>query len=361
MDQTDRGNADFKCMLGWIWASGFSQTLFLLQHIASPFFTHELFRKAFMPHFTFLNIRLQKNHCNAPAQQIQAFAQLPFQFLLQNLFPSENAAIILETNFDRLEEPMKNHAIRIFAILLIFVPASFFTTTLLAQDNTGGTESAPGRNWEDTAELSYVQTGGNTEVLTFSGKNMVKYNFTEKLDGSWEVGLLYGKTEGEKNAERYYSDLRLDYNASATFYYYLMGGWEQDKFAGIDRRLYVGPGVGYNIVATERQALSTEAGLDYAKETYTDDTEDDFMEGRFLAKYAYTFTPKTKFTQSAEYLHNFNDAEKYRVNTVTGLTTQLTDMFSLKLTYEVNYQNKPSPETLENTDTTFSAALVVNF
>lgn len=256
---------------------------------------------------------------------------------------------------------MKNHAIRIFAILLIFVPASFFTTTLLAQDNTGGTESAPGRNWEDTAELSYVQTGGNTEVLTFSGKNMVKYNFTEKLDGSWEVGLLYGKTEGEKNAERYYSDLRLDYNASATFYYYLMGGWEQDKFAGIDRRLYVGPGVGYNIVATERQALSTEAGLDYAKETYTDDTEDDFMEGRFLAKYAYTFTPKTKFTQSAEYLHNFNDAEKYRVNTVTGLTTQLTDMFSLKLTYEVNYQNKPSPETLENTDTTFSAALVVNF
>lgn len=239
-----------------------------------------------------------------------------------------------------------------FALILIFTP------TIQAQEKAGA--DTP-KNWEDAAELSYVQTAGNTEVLTFSAKNLIKYGFSEKLDGSWEAGLLYGKTDGEKNAERYYSDLRLDYKPSENLYYYLMGGWLKDEFAGIDQRIYLGPGAGYNILTGERQTLSTEAGIDYANETYTDDTEADFMEGRFMAEYEYIFNPKTKFTQSAEYLHNFDNADKFRINTATAITTQLTDIFSLKVTYEVNYQNEPSPEVLENTDSTFSAALVVNF
>jgi putative salt-induced outer membrane protein len=215
--------------------------------------------------------------------------------------------------------------------------------------------------WEDTAELSYVQTGGNTDVLTFSGNNSLKYTFSESWTSTWDVGLLYGKTDGDKNAERYYTDLRTDYKASDRLYYYALGGWLKDPFAGIDERFYLGPGAGYKILTGKTHFLSTEASLNYATETYTDESDGDFMEGRFLGKYEYVFNPKTKFTQKGEYLHNFDDSEKYRVNTVSSLTTQLTDMFSLKVKYEVKYQNKPSPETLENTDTLFSVALVVNF
>lgn len=224
-----------------------------------------------------------------------------------------------------------------------------------------GISSAEDKKWEDAAELSYVQTGGNTEVLTFSGNNALKYNFTANWIGSWDVGLLYGKTDGEVNAERYFTDLRTDYKASDTLYYYALGGWLKDRFAGIDKRLYIGPGAGYEILTGDTHFLSTEAGLNYATETDTDGNEEDFMEGRFFGRYEYVFNPKTKFTQTAEYLHNFDDAAKYRINTVSGLTTQLTDMFSLKVTYEVKYQNEPSPDTLENTDTLFSVALVANF
>lgn len=224
-----------------------------------------------------------------------------------------------------------------------------------------GTVQAQEKKWEDAAELSYVQTGGNTDVLTFSGNNSLKYGFSEKLSGTWDVGLLYGKTDGEKNAERYFTDLRMDYHTSDTLYLYALGGWLQDEFAGIDKRIYLGPGAGLKILTGDRHFFSTEAGLDYAKENYVDGSDSSFLEGRLLGEYEYVLNPKTKFTQSAEYLHNFDDAEKFRINTVTGLTTQLTDLFSLKVSYEMNYQNEPSPKTLKNTDTLFSVALVVNF
>lgn len=224
-----------------------------------------------------------------------------------------------------------------------------------------GSTLADEKQWEDSAELSYVQTGGNTDIMTFSGNNSLKYSFSEKWVGTWKLGALYGETDGVNNAERYYTDLRMDYGASDTLYCYAIAGWLQDKFAGIDRRLYVGPGAGYKFLNSERHNLSTEAGLSYAAETYSDDTDSNFLEGRFMGKYEFVFNPKTKFTQTAEYLHNFDDSEKYRINTLTGLVTQLTDMFSLKISYEMNFQNEPTPETLDQADTLFSVALVVNF
>jgi putative salt-induced outer membrane protein len=217
------------------------------------------------------------------------------------------------------------------------------------------------KNWEDTAELSYVQTGGNTEVLTLSGNNSLEYNFSENWKGTWNVGLLYGKTGGVKNAERYSTGLRADYESSDVLYYYILGGWLKDEFAGIDNRFHIGPGAGYKILTGERHNLSLEGGLSYAREAYTDEDDNSFLEGRFLGEYEFVFNPKTKFIQSAEYLHNFDDADKFRVNTVSGLTTQLTDILSLKISYEMNYQNEPPPEALEQTDTRFSVALVVNF
>ena len=214
--------------------------------------------------------------------------------------------------------------------------------------------------WEDSAELSYVQTGGNTDVLTFSAKNKLTYNFSEKWSGMWKVGILYGETDGVKNAERYNTDLRTDYKPNERHYYYAMAGWFQDKFAGIDNRYYLGPGAGYRLLNGERNILDVEAGLNYAMEDYTDDTRNDFLEGRGFTKYEFVFNPKTRFSQSLEYLHNFDDGSKYRINTVTALTTALTEMFSLKVSYEINYNNKPTPESLKQTDTVFAAALVVN-
>ena len=56
------------------------------------------------------------------------------------------------------------------------------------------------KKWSDEAELSYVETSGNTEVLSLSAKNNLGYQFTERLSGQWSLSALYGETGGEKNS-----------------------------------------------------------------------------------------------------------------------------------------------------------------
>jgi putative salt-induced outer membrane protein len=224
-----------------------------------------------------------------------------------------------------------------------------------------GAVHAEEKPWSDQAELSYVETGGNTDVRTISAKNLLKYKFTEKLEGSWELGTLYGESDGEKNAERYFTELRLDYSFKVRLYTYAIGGWLKDEFAGFDARYYIGPGMGYKFLTGPKHLLLGEAGVNYVREEYTDDTDEDYVEGRAFTKYQYAFTEKNKFSQSLEFLYNFENSKNYKVNSVTALVSALNSYLSMKASYEIKYNNLPVPSTLDKTDTMLGIALVINF
>ena len=217
------------------------------------------------------------------------------------------------------------------------------------------------KRWSDEAELSFVDTGGNTDVTTLSAKNLLKYQFSEKLQGAWKLGALYGEADGEKNAESYFTELRLDYLFTKRFYSFAIGGWLQDEFAGIDSRYYVGPGVGYKFLTGPKHFLVGEAGLNYVNEEYTDDTDKDYLGGRAFAEYEYAFTEKNRFSQSVEFLYDFSDSDNYNVNSETAVISALNDFLSLKASYTIKYDNQPVPSTLEETDTVLAITLVVNF
>ncbi len=217
------------------------------------------------------------------------------------------------------------------------------------------------KKWSDEAELSFVDAGGNTETTTLSAKNHLKYLFTEQLEGEWKLSALYGQTGGEKNAENYSTNLRMNYLFTKRFYAAGNVGWEKDEFAGIDNRYYLGPSVGYKFLTGPKHLLLGETGLDYVKEEYTDNTDNNFIRGRIYGQYVYAFSEKTKLKKTLEFLYDFNDSQNFNINSETSLTTLLSDQFSLKTSYEVKYDNDPTPETLHETDTILSVALVVNF
>lgn len=238
--------------------------------------------------------------------------------------------------------------------------AIFFTVLLVIFVLASGAD-AEEKRWSEQAELSFVDTGGNTDITTLAAKNLLKYKFSEKWQGEWTVGALYGETDGQKNAESYFSDLRLDYLFTNRLYSFAAAGWSQDEFAGIDSRYYVGPGVGYKFIAGPKHFLLGEVGANHVYEEYTDDTDEAYIEGRAYARYEYAFTQKNKFSQSVEYLYDFEDGDNYDVNSETALISALSDYLSLKTSYVVKYDNQPVPSTLKETDTILSVALVVNF
>ena len=217
------------------------------------------------------------------------------------------------------------------------------------------------KKWSDQAELSFVDTGGNTDVTSLSAKNLLKYNFNDELQTAWKLGALYGQSDGEKNAESYFSDLRLDYLFAQHLYSFVNAGWSKNKFAGFDSRYYVGPGAGYKFLVGPKHFLLAEVSLNYVNETYIDDTDKDYLRGRAFTEYEYAFTDKNKFSQSVEYLYDFDDRNNYNVNSETALISALNNYLSLKTSYVVNYDNQPVPSTLKETDTILSVTLVVNF
>jgi putative salt-induced outer membrane protein len=92
------------------------------------------------------------------------------------------------------------------------------------------------KRFSNETSISLVNTTGNTDTLSFAGKNEMAYKFSEKWTGSWLVGAIYNETDSEKETERYFTDLRADYAISDRLYAYGLGSWFQDKFSGFEVR-----------------------------------------------------------------------------------------------------------------------------
>ena len=219
------------------------------------------------------------------------------------------------------------------------------------------------KRFSNQTSFSLVNTTGNTDTLSLSGENEMAYAFSERWSSSWLLGAIYKETDGEKESERYYSDIRADYSFTDRWYAYGLGSWYRDQFSGFDNRIGIGPGLGYKFLIGPRHFLKLEMGADYTYEDYTDALEDNrqFLEGRLFGKYEWAFTEKTKFSQGLEYLQSLEDSANWKFNSNTALITALTDILALKLSYALLYNNDPRPTGLKNTDTLFTTSLVFSF
>ncbi|MBL7177728.1 MAG: DUF481 domain-containing protein [Desulfobacteraceae bacterium] len=232
---------------------------------------------------------------------------------------------------------------------------------LVMSSSVSAEEAKTEKRWSDEAELSFVSTSGNTQTTTFAGKNLLKYKFTERLEGKWDIAGLLSEDNDIKTAERYSTNVQLTYLSTQRLYTGLSAGWLKDEFAGFKNKYYVGPLIGYKFFTGPKHFLNGELGLNYTKEEYIDNTEEELVEGRAFGYYEYAFSKKTKFSQSLEYLHDFGGNDNHKVTSLSALTVAITEIFSIKTGYQIRYVNRPVPETLENTDSILTVALVVNF
>jgi len=214
--------------------------------------------------------------------------------------------------------------------------------------------------FSDIAELSYVDTGGNTNVNSILLNNTLMYHYTESILATWNLSLLSNETDGEKKAEKYSTSLRADYRLTSSLYTFGDLLWLKDKFTGIDGRRRYSAGMGYKILRGPKHKLATEAGLNYTTEEYTDNTDRNYIGGRLYARYAYHFTKKNYVGQWVEYLPDFDDSENYLVNAETSLVSALNSFLSIKTAYLVEHDAEPLPGN-KKTDTKLAVTLLVNF
>ncbi len=220
-------------------------------------------------------------------------------------------------------------------------------------------EEKPAKPWSESAEVSVVSTNGNSKTTTSSGKNTFTYKWTKTLL-ELIAGGLGSKSGGHVTAEEYFASEKVAYSLSDRNYVFEKVRWDKNRFAGIKDRYDMGVGQGRELIKTPKDNLLAELGGGYVSEERTVGPRNGFASGRAYSKYLHTFTPTATFSQDAEYLHNFEDVDDFRVNTETALVSALSVHFSLKVSYKWKHVGRP-PAGFGRNDTITSVTLIATY
>lgn len=269
----------------------------------------------------------------------------------------------------------------VFVALLVCSPA----TAAWSQEAAGGDE----RPWTNTAELSAVQTSGNSNVTTLALSDKFAYawpnsrftlEFSALKTRTTERSLsnVAGEVQVEERTrttgEEYTVQGQYRRSLYESLFAFAAAGWSRNEFAGIDSRYSGAIGLGYQIIDTERSSLAAQLGADLTRENpVTGDTEE-FPGAQLRVEYGQRLTESAIWESSLEALENLDDTDDFRLNLLTSITTSVSEVFAVKLSYLVRFDNQPvrslvpgdepgEPDAsfeFDETDTRFAASLVVN-
>ena len=211
----------------------------------------------------------------------------------------------------------------------------------------------------------WSSTTGNSDTTAFNLSFNLKYDPKThslfKADAFW----LYSKAGGDATADKAGASLRYEYKLTERVYTFGQVAYLRDRFKNITYLISPMVGAGYLIVKEKDLELGVDGSVGGAFEK--DSGYDATSSGAFGVGESFTWkiSPAATLTQKASGLWKMNDTSDSFYHFDIGVAATLTKSFELKVSYLVDYKNKPlSPDPanpLKKTDTALIAALVWKF
>lgn len=223
-----------------------------------------------------------------------------------------------------------------------------------------------------------LATSGNTQSLAVTGGTAFRYRKKDdQLSAAAAVNYARAGTpaKGDKPAtppdttvENYQAKVRYDRFVTGSFVAFLGVQGRRDRFAGLDLRLQVDPGVGYYFVDTKAIVFWGELGYDFMRDIRRDDAlvqKDGSVldktatvhSGRAFLGYKNKLTEGTALSFALEYLQGLSKTEAYRFNGEMIVSAKLTKAFSLATSFAFRYDAAALPGK-QKLDTVTAASLV---
>ena len=206
-----------------------------------------------------------------------------------------------------------------------------------------------------TIDLGFVNASGNTSVTTLNlGDKYVTNTADKRVIFTQSFNAVRSQTDGEKQAENYRAQFRLDYGLGGKLYLFGLTGWDRNVFAGVSRRFEETLGLSYKALTLPNDDLTFEVGLSQFQQRNTIATaggsfDDNFTAGRLAGLYKRKLSGASSITQGLELIPNFSTSEDFRLNSETALVAPLSTNIGLKLGYSIRFDNlpgfKPAPAT----------------
>ncbi len=210
--------------------------------------------------------------------------------------------------------------------------------------------------FEGTAELGYHKISGNSNSESLlAGADMTWFN------APWSYNLQLNarsaSDDDETSAEEYLVAGRTRYNLSTYNYLFGLARWDKDRFSGYDSQSTLVGGYGRQLLIGPPQSLTVEVGPGVRHDEYEDGGHDNVGLVYAGLDYDWQFSDTSNFSQSLA----TEASEKNLIGrSETALTVAMNDTLSLKLAYEVEFNDNPPPGASSQTDTTTGVSLVYN-
>jgi len=248
---------------------------------------------------------------------------------------------------------------RIHHTLAPVMMVAIFVTGIAAGAMADEPPVTPPPTWSGSAGLSYLATTGNSDTSTLG------FDFDlKKIPHPWgfqlKTNYLKSSDSGDTTAERYGAEIRGDRKLGERWSLFVSGSAGRDRFAGFDFRGVLAGGANYKMLLGPSFLLDFDMALTWTKENRTAEEDLDYAGGLASLDFAWVPRKGTSLSQKLQCFPNFDDTSNWRIFSETAFQSAIAGPFSLKLSYEVRFQNKPVPG-FKKTDTTAKAALVVSF
>ncbi|HXH28843.1 MAG TPA: DUF481 domain-containing protein, partial [Candidatus Polarisedimenticolia bacterium] len=250
------------------------------------------------------------------------------------------------------------------------------------------------------AELSYVVTTGNSESNTLGFKNGLsghwgKSSFEFKAGGvraesatgaRRAVGTLtdFDVIEPPKqlSAESYFANVNYGRHVSERVLWSVGGGWDRNRFAGIDNRYMATAGFATQWFDRDNLKYRTDYAATYTREedlVEVPGTRKSFAGVRIASDLMKGFATNAKYGNTTIVDENLDETTDLRVNMTNSLSVAINKRLALKVSLQWLYDHQPSfvrlelenpPGTktgtfvdaqLDTLDSIFNASLVMNF
>jgi len=223
---------------------------------------------------------------------------------------------------------------------------------------------AESKDWSGEAELGVLKTTGNTEETNTNGRLGLVHEVVEWRNIG-DFRSVYSEAEDETTAERYRADLETNYKFDENQYWFLRGGYEDDRFSGYDFQSSATTGYGHRLMNWgERSFLDLSAGLGYRFNKLEEPDEDGSRDeeeaiARLAAQFDFALSETSLFRQKLSSEIGL-DENNVITESETSLQASVVGNLSLKVAYRVKHVSEAPPDS-DDTDTETSLSLLYGF
>lgn len=221
-------------------------------------------------------------------------------------------------------------------------------------------EMPPSINWEVRLNAGISGAKGNSEVFNSSAGSFIQRR-SEKSRTTFDSQYIYETNNGDKSKDEWYSDLKYDYFFSKKIYSFSNIRAQQDDIANLDLRLSLSPGLGYQWFESKELNFSTELGIAYLYENFSNgDGENSELTGRLAYYFDKLVFEKISLFNNLQFYPKLSDTTDLYITTSAGIRSHITDTFFTEAKATLEYDTTPA-KNAKKTDLYYTIGLGMNF